>query len=609
MHSSNNLDNHQAWGGQGFQYEESATIHQESRPRPLSQVGFIASDSDELFHPTPGRRPSRLYSLPPIPPRRTTYTQPSTTSYNNPTFAIPPRTPVPVLTRYNSRPLGPPPPIPPRIRSLSPSPNISAHLQHNSHPIPTSSAEPSLPLPTCHGGCHSSSSPNVLKTLPTVSHIPVLTAKTDFFAWDEGVTTLLRANGLLGHILDPSDPIDLSRPDRMASPAPILSHRPLAEEISAFNLWWDRDNVAQHVLMSRLGQLPRGLLPPPNITTRTALSIYKTMTKYYGTCSFADCTELLNSLHNSTCTPGRVSDYVTKWRTGLSRLQSARFVFNVKICISLFVRGLPLISAFTILCATLPERLAGIGEADLGSFITLTETVLDLDTIFRSASQSQGSRPGRLPPSTATSQPLSAPLSSVHLSATTLSSASTDAGSRSAKSPLLCGNCKSRGLRCTGHTDATCFQPGGGMEGRREEYLSNKGRFHAMFVECLDNASLSLDVSILPDPPPSALSPSLPPTLDDDVILAPLANLCVPTFPPNTDFDFDLYHLRDRSPLLSHFAFSSVDFSTSALASMVSLYNALLDSGCTHHIVRDPCALYHLCFFACFGWYCELWFS
>ena len=108
-----------------------------------------------------------------------------------------------------------------------------------------------------------------------------------------------------------------------------------------------------------------------------------------------------------------------------------------------------------------------------------------------------------------------------------------------------------------------------------------------MFVESLDNAFFSLDNPIPPDPPPPTSPLSLPLTLDDDVVLAPLANLCVPTFPPNSDFDFDLYSLRVPSPSKFPLAFSSVDFTTSALASMVSLYNALLDSGCTHHIIRD----------------------
>ena len=88
-----------------------------------------------------------------------------------------------------------------------------------------------------------------------------------------------------------------------------------------------------------------------------------------------------------------------------------------------------------------------------------------------------------------------------------------DSAQRSAKPVLTCGNCKSQGLRCTGHTDATCFQPGGGMEGRREEYLNNKGHFHAMFVECLDNAFLSSDDPIPPDPSSSTLLLSYLPLL------------------------------------------------------------------------------------------------
>ena len=227
-----------------------------------------------------------------------------------------------------------------------------------------------------------------------MTHIPLLTSKTDFFAWDKGVTTLLRANGLLGHILDPSKPLDFSHPDHMPSLPPSLPHRPLPEKIDVFNLWWDQDNIAQHILVSHLGSIPCSLLPSLNIATKTALSIYKMLSQYYGTCSFVDCAELLNSLHTSSCITGHVSEYVSKWRTGISHLQSSRFVFNVKICINYFIHGLPLISAFTNLCTILPDRLAGAMESDLGPFITLTENVLELDTIFHSTSQSQGPHTG-----------------------------------------------------------------------------------------------------------------------------------------------------------------------------------------------------------------------
>ena len=293
-----------------------------------------------------------------------------------------------------------------------------------------------------------------------------------------------------------------------------------------------------------------------------------------------------SSLHNSTCTPGRVQEYVSKWRTGISRLQSAKHPFDVKTCISLFVRGLPLIAAFTSLRGDLPERIAAMPDQDLGAFINVTDKVLHLDTIFRMASQAQAPRSNRH--STVSSTMVSTPVASS--SSTSTSSAIPDPPSRVSKPVQSCNNCKSRGLRHVGHTDGTCFQQGGGMEGRREEYLSNKGRFHALFAECLDNASTFLDPSTHPDSssPSGSISPSLPPTLDDEAILPPVANLCIPMFTPNTDFDFDLYPQCPSVYMpFPRLALATVDFQTSALVSLVAIFNTLLDSGCTHHIIRD----------------------
>ena len=170
-------------------------------------------------------------------------------------------------------------------------------------------------------------------------------------------------------------------------------------EIEASNRWWAKDNVAQHILLSRLGPVPRGLIPAANIVTRTALSIYNILLKRYGTSNYADCTELLSSLHNSICTPGRIQDFVSKWRTGLSTLHSAHFVFSIKICVAIFVRGLPPVPAFNTLRADLPRRIAAIADDhDFAAFVDLTDTVLELDTIFRPSTQSQVNRPPRAPP-------------------------------------------------------------------------------------------------------------------------------------------------------------------------------------------------------------------
>ena len=403
-----------------------------------------------------------------------------------------------------------------------------------------------------------------------------MNSKLDFYAWDEGVNSLIQANGLLGHILDPSVRVDPTRPDLAPSPPPTLTISSSVREIEASNRWWAKDNVAQHILLSRLGTVPRGLLPAANIATRTALSIYKILLHYYGTSNFADCTELLTSLHNSICTAGRVQEFVSKWRTGLSKLQSAHFVFNVKICISLFVRGLPPVPAFNSLRADLPRRIAAVaGEHDLGAFVELTETVLELDTIFRPTVQYQPSRPPRAPPASVPSAPIpSAPPLPL------LPSAVPEPASRK-----TCNNCKSRGLRAVGHTDATCFQQGGGMEGRREEYLSNKGRIQAMLAECLENALLSAQEA-LPESSSSPSSPILSTTLDEDVVISPIAHLSVAPFLGNEDVREDVY-IRSDIKLLPRLALASVDFNSAALLSLTSLYNALLDSGCTHHIIRD----------------------
>ena len=446
-----------------------------SSPNVSSNPGFNAYSTFQ--HPLPYHSP--------FPP----YNNPRSPALSLPSSLQPSPFNLPALG------LGPPPWVPSHIHPLtlphyssfqpvyhhfSPSHTAfhefpSVQPAYHNQPIPTSFvhrnplAQVTSPLPL----------PAVSSTsLPTVTHIPVLTSKLDFFAWDEGINSLIRANNLIGHILDPSVNVDPTRPDLAPTPAPVLSIFSTTQEIDASNRWWADDNIAQYILISRLGRIPQGLLPASNITTRTALSIYKLLRQYYGTSSFTDCIELLSSLHNSMCTTGRVQEFVSKWRTGISKLQSARFDFNIKICISLFVRGLPSIPTFNTLRADLPRRIAAIPDThDYGAFIDITESVLELDTIFRPTPHSQIPRSSRAPPTSPSTVP--APSAS--------SSTTSDSPSHVSKKEQTCGNCQLRGLRAVGHADGTSFQSGGGMEGRREGYMNNKGRVHAMLAGCLEN--------------------------------------------------------------------------------------------------------------------------
>jgi hypothetical protein len=252
-----------------------------------SQVGIHASNSDTLFFPSNNVVPSYPYILPEVPsntayhrsaynhanrahlsnpplppPTQNPYRNPSS-SYNNPHF-------IPPLPPPSHAFISPPsvyPPFPPQGDNLE-HPHLHPQFSHYSVP-------PSVPTQYVYY-IPSPQSPTV-KTLPSVTHIPILTSKVDFFAWDEAVTSLLRANGIIGHILDPLDPHDPSRPDRVPLPMPVLPPSPSPTDLADLSRWWDADNTAQHVLTSRIGSIPRGLLPSPNLVTRTALSIYQTL--------------------------------------------------------------------------------------------------------------------------------------------------------------------------------------------------------------------------------------------------------------------------------------------------------------------------------------------
>ena len=364
---------------------------------------------------------------------------------------------------------------------------------------------------------------------------------------------------------------------------PILPANPSPDDLADFNCWWDTDNIAQHVLASCLGPIPRALLPSTTVTTCTALSIYKMLVQYYGTCSYADCADLANSLFGSVCVHGHVLDYVSKWRIGISHLQSAQFPFSIKMCINQFVCSLPLVAAFTSLRSTLPDRIAAAIDNDFGAFIMLTETVLEQNTIFRAASQAQSTRPNQcsqVPSSTVVPAVASSVLSANAPPAP--APIPTDTHTQSTRASLFCTNCK-----MVGHLVPTCFKKGGGMEGWRAEYMANREQVRAFFSEMLDDAADNFDVGVdIPSSSDHHVDPGHHLPMLDDQLVQPMAAMSLNLDALNFSIHLDLYSERDSE--ISRFAFSgSTNFATSAFVSVLSFYNALLDSGCTHHIVRD----------------------
>ncbi|KAF8804217.1 hypothetical protein BYT27DRAFT_7259650 [Phlegmacium glaucopus] len=608
------LNEQHIWGGNLFQEsfpddnKQITLVGQQAVGTSMqsSQAHIIASDSDNLFYPITSGHSSVPFILPNVPYRPVlnsnyTYNQLSPhfsyipinrdhlseplitrplhnlpftsqySSYNNPGFLVQPK-------QYKHPPSVHPPFFqPPLTTNPIPSFNpISIQLSHSAtsqqqpynshilHPminslpntLPSSGPiqyvycipPPTVPPPSLVPS---------IKTLPSVAHIPLLMNKFNFFAWDNAVTSLLWANGLIGHILDPSE---------IPDPSP---------DLSMLTCWWDNNNTAQHVLTSWIDAVPQGLLPSLNLVAWTALNIYQTLLCYYGTCNFADCAELLHSLSSVACIPGHIQEYVSKWRTGISCLQSTKFPFSIKLCISQFICGLPHVPAFNMLHADLSNRIAAAGDQDYGAFVIITENVLKLETIFHSVNHvPRSTRP--LPANQTT---LSPPQKITPNSIVPVPNAVPD------WTPVpvqTCGNCGK-----TGHSVPTCFSPGGGMEGQRGAYKRDKGRFVVMLLVNLDNSYNLPEDTTLCEHESQPISPILD-TLDDQLLLPSFANLTVSSVTAsNENIHRDLYPMRDRSKIPSFAAVSSSDVPHLAFLSLGERFNSCLDSGCTDYIIRD----------------------
>jgi hypothetical protein len=160
------------------------------------------------------------------------------------------------------------------------------------------------------------------RSLPTVSHIPLLSGRTDFGAWNNGVRTLLLHLGCLGHISDPPAGGYAALPDQIPTYPPLLSVSSTPPEFSDYKFWWEQDNVASHVLLSCLSSVVRSLLPYDNsdpVSPHTSHIIYDILQETYGLCGYVSGSALYSELRALPCGP-RILEFVTKWRSGVSQL-------------------------------------------------------------------------------------------------------------------------------------------------------------------------------------------------------------------------------------------------------------------------------------------------
>jgi len=412
-----------------------------------------------------------------------------------------------------------------------------------------------------------------IRSLPTTTHITILNGQSDFAAWHDGVKALIRHLGGFGHITSLSDPIMPHRPDLSPSAAPLLTPQSTQAERDEYTHWWNLDNVIQHVLLARLGNNIRMILPEEN-SERSAREIYETLRTNFGTNRRSEGTNIFLDILSLRCNPHQIRDYVSSWQNAVTKMRSCRFIVPGYVLSLLFVKNLLDSLTFSSVRSSLGTQLENVTEADMEIFKEVIGNVIELDAQFKSVTSFSHSRNlshlGHSRPSQTSS---------------TSASAGTAPESRPVPPPVI--DC-SMGPPPPRHG-------GGSHNSSRLAHDARQAPARAFLNDgegVLDSQVISAPGSVSDDRAPDVLSvDAYEHECSDSLPISSFAALSVPyshSSDANDNDSFDVYDVP--VPQASSFVSSAflLDQAVSHLDTRSSSrVNTLLDSGSTHHIIRD----------------------
>ena len=227
-----------------------------------------------------------------------------------------------------------------------------------------------------------SSSPT---TLPTVTHIPLLTGRSDWGPWFAAVGNHIGNLGLIPHVCDDpklDDPFD---PGRIPSYPPVITALSTQPELSAWDFWWRSDGIATHILTSWLSSSACSQLPVFNPLSgsqrRTAREVFGHLRRLFGGGNYTSSSALKTQLRNLRC-GARVLDYVTQWRAGVAQLNDSGYPFTLRESLEAFVDHLPDMDHKPT--KDLVYQSLNRSDSELPSFESILERVITTDThIYR----------------------------------------------------------------------------------------------------------------------------------------------------------------------------------------------------------------------------------
>lgn len=274
------------------------------------------------------------------------------------------------------------------------------------------------------------------------------------------MSSLILCSNLLSHIAEDLLPGAAYDPDLWPTYPPVLRPESGPDERVEFSNWWSRDGIVTHILTSRLSPTVLSTLPVANLRLaqrRSAREVYRTLRNNYGAGDYSAVMIIEAKLRQLQCLPTRggvrVTEYVATWRAAFNQMESAGHLPSERQLLAMFVDGLPTNAVpFVTLYDNVLNSLDGVDGLPnihhLFNHVVRIENNL-LWTHLLNSNQ-------RLLPNNTSLIP-SLPVT--NKSTTTTQPTSTK---------VTCGNCGRP------HATDKCFQPGGVMEGKRDEVLASR---------------------------------------------------------------------------------------------------------------------------------------
>ncbi|PPR06006.1 hypothetical protein CVT24_004716 [Panaeolus cyanescens] len=412
-------------------------------------------------------------------------------------------------------------------------PNRDRHTpapSHHSYHAPVPSSVPNL------SGC--------MSMLNTIDVLKRSGSRQALMAWEASIMNVLYTANLAGHVVCPENSgatgVNSFSADPIYPPTFSGAGPPSAHERDAFLNWRRMDAAAYQIVVARIdADLLASIPPSPLGGSLTARQAMKEILRVFAAHAFVDIQKVVSDLRAVRCDGGRVNAYTLRWTKDWIQIMRDGTYWGVRDATMQFLLRLP--SSYQEFCLDQSRILDRVADDNKQHLLDVIRLVSDRE-VARSLFMSQSLR------ATSSSSP-ALPSSSV-----------------------VCENC---GI--SGHTLTLCFKPGGGRAGQAPPRKSRP--VPASTSTPTPTGAPKANVAI--DTEDDGLEGDSPYDGGDDAVDGSITEEYdngVMSSIPNAHFAYGFS---------AYISSDSEELQASAMAARDLDCNTLLDSGCTHHIVRD----------------------